>query len=204
MLTSRAFGISSTVASPSSSRPCLTQILRPSLPCPPPSRPYGARVRRYEDGLDVTKPIEQSQVPQRELILATVPRIQVHGSHPRLRKIFQPQQSPRANQRYARARGIVAQVSRHRQYVYSLYACGPLTFHANLGLLPNLPRLSTWSISICTEKDTPAATCLVITPSCDCATLTIFTTGAERKIVRAPLTGGASMECSQHNIYDAL
>jgi hypothetical protein len=88
--------------------------------------------------------------------------------------------------------------------VYSLYACGPLTFHANLGLLPNLPRLSTWSISICTEKDTPAAIYLVVTPSCNCATLVVFTTRAERNIVRAPLTGGASMECSQHNVYDAL
>lgn len=57
MLISRAFGISSTVASPSSSRPCLIQILRPSPPCPPPSRPYGARVRRYEDELGFTKPI---------------------------------------------------------------------------------------------------------------------------------------------------
>ena len=56
-LISRVFGISSAVASPSSSRPCLTQILRPSPPCPPPSRPYGARVRRYEDVLDFTKPI---------------------------------------------------------------------------------------------------------------------------------------------------
>src|SRR5712691_8419068 len=57
MLISRAFGISSTMASPSSSRPCLIQILRPSPPCPPPSRPYGARVRRYEDRLDFTKQI---------------------------------------------------------------------------------------------------------------------------------------------------
>jgi hypothetical protein len=54
------------------------------------------------------------------------------------------------------------------------------------------------------HRDMPAATYLVVTPSCDCATLAVFTTRAERKIVRAPLTGGASMECSQDNVYDAL
>ena len=54
MLISRVFGKPSTVASPSSSRLCFTQILRPSPPCSPPSRPYGGRVRRYENELDFT------------------------------------------------------------------------------------------------------------------------------------------------------
>lgn len=49
MLISRVFGKPSAGASPSSSRLCLTQVLRPRPPCMPPSRPYGARVRRYVD-----------------------------------------------------------------------------------------------------------------------------------------------------------
>lgn len=51
MLISRVVGEFPVGASPSSSRACLTQVLRPSPPEEPPSRPYGARVRRYEDGL---------------------------------------------------------------------------------------------------------------------------------------------------------
>jgi hypothetical protein len=51
MFISRAPGKSLTRVSPSSSRPCLTQVLRPVPAGAPPSRPYGARVRRYKDGL---------------------------------------------------------------------------------------------------------------------------------------------------------
>jgi hypothetical protein len=50
MLISRVFGESPSGASPSSSRPCLIQVLCPSPPEPPPSRPYGARVRRCGSG----------------------------------------------------------------------------------------------------------------------------------------------------------
>ena len=45
MLISRVLATSE--ASPSSSRPCLIHVLHPSPPGAPPSRPYGARVRRY-------------------------------------------------------------------------------------------------------------------------------------------------------------
>src|SRR5712691_6240077 len=51
-LISRVVGESLTRASPSSSRPCLIQVLRPSAPGEPPSRPYGPRVRRYENESD--------------------------------------------------------------------------------------------------------------------------------------------------------
>ena len=51
-LISRVVGESPTSASPSSSRPCLIQVLRPSAPGKPPSRPYGPRVRRYENKSD--------------------------------------------------------------------------------------------------------------------------------------------------------
>jgi hypothetical protein len=50
----------------------------------------------------------------------------------------------------------------------------------------------------------PAATRLVVAPPGDGTTIAVFTTRAERKIVRAPLTSGASVECSQHNVYDTL
>ena len=49
-----------------------------------------------------------------------------------------------------------------------------------------------------------ADTHFVITPSCDGTTITILTASTEGEIICASLTGCASIECPQHDIYDTL
>jgi len=205
-LISRIDGESPARASPSSSRACLIQVLRPSAPGEPPSRPYGPRVRRYENKSDLVLYVDYgpSPVPQIRSTPAKALKTQVLGSRLRPLRIFLPQQSPDGVQRYARALGIVAQVARHRRSVCWLCVCAPLTFHAKSGLPQNLPQSSTWPFSIHKGVCIYRATHLVITPSCDIATFTIFTTRPKGEIVRAPLTGCACMKCSQYNVHNAL
>lgn len=76
--------------------------------------------------------------------------------------------------------------------------------HANSGLPQNLLQSSTCQFGIHKGTNVYAVTNLVITPSCDSTTVAVFTTRPESEIVGAPLTGGAGMKRSQHDVYDAL
>ena len=203
-LISRTFDISSTVASPSSSRPCLTQILRPSPPCPPPSRPYGARVRRYEDRSDFMKSIETKS--------GTSERIDTcNGSKNSSSRITpSPPEKVPAPAELSRKPKVCTSTGYRRSSistspirVFVICVWTP-DVPCQFGPAPEPPAIVYIVHQHLHRERYAAGTCLVVTPTCDCATLAVFTTRTERKIVRAPLTGGTSMECSQHNVYDAL
>ena len=132
MLISRVLATSE--VSPSSSRPRLIQVLCPSPPGAPPSRPYGARVRRYWGTVKnlhcrVKKNFER--LPQIEWRPVTAPRTRVPGPHLLLHGISRLQKSPRAVQSGVLARDIVAQATQRHRSVCSLCACGPPMFRAS-------------------------------------------------------------------------